>query len=59
VTLEPNGIVVVREGHEELGRMTLCDALAALAKERNDESILDATIGDALRAMLRDYGQVV
>jgi hypothetical protein len=59
-TLESNGVVVVREGHEELGRMTLCDALAALTKERSDDDdILDVTIGDTLRAMLRDYGRVV
>jgi hypothetical protein len=57
--LEPNGIIVIHEGHDEVGRMTLCDALASLAKERDDQDILEATIGDTLRALMHEYGRVV
>jgi hypothetical protein len=57
--LELNGIVIVREDARELTRMTLNDALVTLAQEQNDEGILEATIGEALHALLRQYARTV
>jgi hypothetical protein len=54
-----NGIVIVREEATELSRMTVSDALVALAQENNDEHILQSTFDNALRALLRQYARVV
>jgi hypothetical protein len=54
-----NGIVIVREGAREPTRMILNDALVTRAQEQNDEGVLEATIGEALPALLRQYARTV
>jgi hypothetical protein len=58
--LELNGIVIFKEHGRERMRLTLNDALAALAEERdNDADIREATIGDMLHALIHDCARAV
>jgi len=53
--LDLNGTVIFMEGGREHTRLTLNDALAALAEVRHDDDdIRQATIDDMLRALIHD-----
>jgi hypothetical protein len=56
--LERNGVVILKEGHSELTRLTLTDALSALAEANDDASILDSTIDGMLRVLIHTYARV-
>lgn len=58
--LDLNGMVIFSEhGHERM-RLTLNDALAALAEERdNDSDIRVATIDDMLHALIHDCARAI
>jgi len=58
--LELNGMIIFKEhGHERM-RLTLNDALAALAEERdNDRDIRAATIDDMLHALIHDCARAI
>ncbi|TAL52988.1 hypothetical protein [Pandoraea sp.] len=58
--LERTGIVIFKEHGRERSRLTLNDALAALAEERDDdEDIRGATVEDMLRALIHDCARAV
>ncbi|MBU6491479.1 MAG: hypothetical protein KGK15_04415 [Burkholderiales bacterium] len=58
--LERTGIVIFKEHGHERSRLTLNDALAALAEERDDdEDIRAATVEDMLRALIHDCARAV
>jgi hypothetical protein len=53
--LDLNGMVIFMENGRERTRLTLNDALAALAEVRHDDDeIRQATIEDMLRALIHD-----
>ena len=57
--LELDGRVTLKEGTRELTKMTLNSALPALAKHSDEPAILDSTIAELLRALLREYARVI
>ncbi len=55
-----NGMITLKEHGRERMRLTLNDALAALAEERDtDEAIRTATIDDMLHALIHDCARAV
>ncbi|SAK45859.1 hypothetical protein AWB79_01049 [Caballeronia hypogeia] len=56
-TLALNGLLVLKEGHREVLRGTLCDALAAVG-ERPEMANLETTVEDMLRAFIRAHARV-
>jgi len=57
--LELDGRVILKEGTRELTKTTLNSALPALAEHSDGSAILDSTIADLLRALLREYARVI
>ena len=57
--LELDGRVILKEGTRELTKTTLNSALPALTKHSDGHAILDSTIADLLRALLREYARVI
>ena len=57
--LELDGRVTLKEGTRELTKMTLNSALPALAEHSDGPAILDSTIAELLRALLREYARVI
>ena len=55
--LELDGRVTLKEGARELTKMTLNSALPALAEHSDGPAILDTTIAESLRALLREYAR--
>ncbi|MGP8434221.1 PRC-barrel domain containing protein [Paraburkholderia fungorum] len=56
--LKLDASVILKEGSRELTAVTLNAALPALAEDRNGPAILESTISELLRALIREYARV-
>jgi len=56
--LKLDASVILKDGARELTPVTLNSALPALAQDRNGAAILESTIADLLRALIREYARV-
>jgi hypothetical protein len=57
--LELDGRVTLKEGARELAKLTLNSALPVLAEHSDGPAILDSTIAELLRALLRQHARVI
>lgn len=57
--LKLDASVILKEGSRELTRVTLNSALPAIAEQNDGPAILDSTIADLLRALIREYARVI
>jgi len=57
--LRPDASVTLKEGKKDLTTVTLNSGLPALAEQNNGAAILESTIADLLRALIREYARIV
>lgn len=57
--LKLDASVILKEGTRELTSVTLNSALPALAEQNDGPAILESTIAELLRALIREYARVI
>lgn len=57
--LKLDASVILKEGTRELTSVTLNSALPALAEQNDGPAILESTVAELLRALIREYARVI
>jgi hypothetical protein len=57
--LKLDASVILKEGNRELTSVTLNSALPALAEQNDGPAILDSTVADLLRVLIREHARVI